>query len=280
MRIVVNGISVFVDILMPPKLNNSSLQTVPVFIAVPGGPGFGHRVFRPELDALAAYFPVIYYDPRGTGASEVGAVEDWSLQQYAEDLAALCKELNVLRPVFYSHSAGAVVVAKTLAMYPGLATAAVFSAPSIFDTAFYARNLGLVGGERVASVAQRLWLEKDLSVAADYLREVMPLYDPVPKPADYWPKLEVNAELFLALADEVFSFDFAEALNTSLVDKLIMLGCHDPVVPSEQALQTLRATLSGKVQYVLLHHSGHDNLLSEPEKTVAVLAEFAASLNG
>ncbi|MCZ7543878.1 MAG: hypothetical protein M5R40_10230 [Anaerolineae bacterium] len=29
------------------------------------GPGFDHAVFRPEMDALAADFTLIYYDGRG-----------------------------------------------------------------------------------------------------------------------------------------------------------------------------------------------------------------------
>jgi proline iminopeptidase len=85
-------------------------------VALPGGPGFSHGYLRPGLDPLADVARVVYIDLRNTGRSEHGPIEECTLEQMADDVAALGFE----RSVVFGHSAGGFVALHLALRHPEL----------------------------------------------------------------------------------------------------------------------------------------------------------------
>ena len=63
-------------------------------VVLPGGPGFSHGYLRPGLDPLADVALIVYVDLRNTGRSEHGPIEECTLEQMADDVAALKKRYS------------------------------------------------------------------------------------------------------------------------------------------------------------------------------------------
>jgi proline iminopeptidase len=67
-----------------------------------GGPGFAHGYLRPEWDALARRYQVVYYDQRGCGRSVRRGPYGW--QQHVADLHGLVLQYRTKSPVVLAGS--------------------------------------------------------------------------------------------------------------------------------------------------------------------------------
>jgi pimeloyl-ACP methyl ester carboxylesterase len=64
-----------------------------------------HRMWRPQVEALAGRFRVVVYDARGFGRSALPS--DAAPYRHCDDAAALCEHLGLARVVAVGHSIGA-----------------------------------------------------------------------------------------------------------------------------------------------------------------------------
>jgi pimeloyl-ACP methyl ester carboxylesterase len=77
------------------------------------GLGFDHSTFAPQIEFFSRTHRVIAVDLRGHGASDIGK-QEYDMPVFAEDIALLCAQLNLVKPVLVGHSMGG-NVALTLA---------------------------------------------------------------------------------------------------------------------------------------------------------------------
>ena len=69
MRIVVDGVSLYVDVEGAQLVvNGTRLIERPTIVALHGGPGFDQGYLRPGLGPLSAYAQAVFIDLRGQGA--------------------------------------------------------------------------------------------------------------------------------------------------------------------------------------------------------------------
>ena len=61
---------------------------------------------------------VVYYDHRGHGRSDAGEPDRWNLDQWADDLVALCDALGIDRPVVFGFSFGGNITLNYAIRYP------------------------------------------------------------------------------------------------------------------------------------------------------------------
>jgi proline iminopeptidase len=90
----------------------------PPVIALAGGPGLGHEHLRPAFDRLAAGRQIVYYDERGSGASELGNPERANVAGTLSDLDQLLAHLGIERATFIGHSLAAWLAAFYAATRP------------------------------------------------------------------------------------------------------------------------------------------------------------------
>jgi pimeloyl-ACP methyl ester carboxylesterase len=89
--------------------------------------------FAPQVRYFAARHRVLAVDQRGFGDSD-GPAQDYSVEALADDLAWLCAELALDRPVLVGHSLGGAVALAVAARRPDLPRALALCDPAIVPT--------------------------------------------------------------------------------------------------------------------------------------------------
>jgi proline iminopeptidase len=90
MKIRVNGTELYVDIDGSQlRLEEGRLVERPTILALHGGPGFDQGYLRPGLGLLRDDAQLVFVDLRGQGRSGRPPVETCTLEQMADDVAAL-----------------------------------------------------------------------------------------------------------------------------------------------------------------------------------------------
>lgn len=174
MLIEVNGINLFVETYGAELSAEHAIDTdKPVLIAVPGGPGFSHTFLKPGLNPIADYFPLVYFDPRGTGKSDLGDPSGWSLEQLADDLATLISKLGIKNAYIYAHSAGVNVSALLIKKYPSLVNGLVSANGIIVDKETAFDNWIKLGGD----TAKKMMVDLDAAAIPAFMETVIPKYD-------------------------------------------------------------------------------------------------------
>jgi pimeloyl-ACP methyl ester carboxylesterase len=77
-----------------------------------------HTQWRPQLDALADEYTVVAYDVRGHGRTSGSDRKTYSIDLFADDLAALIDALGLDRPVVCGLSMGGCIAQAFAARYP------------------------------------------------------------------------------------------------------------------------------------------------------------------
>lgn len=94
------------------------------------GWGCSHTAFAPQVRHFSAGHRVVAVDQRGHGASDAPH-EDVTIETLADDLAWLCGEIGLERPLLVGHSMGCAVSLAAQARHPGLARGLALCDPAI-----------------------------------------------------------------------------------------------------------------------------------------------------
>ena len=144
-----------------------------------------HNFFAPQYEHFGASHSVTAPDLRGCGQSDRPA-DGYEVRTFADDLAWLCAEIGVSRPIVVGHSLGGMIAIELTARYPSLALAVVALDPGPINPTPETRQIfegfadQLEGPEGEA--VRRAWIEPDLSPAAapDLKRRVLDTMCAVP----------------------------------------------------------------------------------------------------
>lgn len=107
-RVAINGTEIY----------HTELGDGPPVLVLHGGPGFDHTYFRPDFDRLADRHRVIYCDHRHQGRSGRPPIETLTIEQSADDAAALLDHLGVTRAVIAGHSYGGFIAQELALRHP------------------------------------------------------------------------------------------------------------------------------------------------------------------
>jgi proline iminopeptidase len=288
MHIAINQTTLFFDVEGPQlAVAGDRLHTRPTIIALHGGPGFDHGYLRPGLSALAADAQVVFVDLRGQGRSAPAPAHECTLEQMADDVAALCGELGVERPIVLGHSAGGFVALHLALRHPTVPSGLILchTAPTLRPLLDPHPPAGIAqrAGPEAAAVAERMF-GGDFSpeTGEAFGRAVFPHYA-APAHTDVPARLMALSSMNTDIAGHFFAhlahdYDVRSQLAEIAVPTLVIVGRHDWVCPP--AAGRAIAAAVGDAQLVELD-AGHFGFSETPEPFLAaVRAHLARNRHG
>jgi proline iminopeptidase len=266
--------------------DQNELAPKPVIVALHGGPGLDHTYLRYALGALHENAQLLYVDLRGQGRSGRPDVTSCTLEQMADDVAALCHLLGIDRPILFGHSAGGFIALKMAIQHPDVVaglilcdTAAVLA--PVEDNGPPAPTLASRASPEVMQVAARLFAGDFSTESVDaFFEKVMPFYG-APAHMDVpqkvlrhcMPSFDVAHHFFNVLAPY---YDVRPELPDITVPTLIMVGQYDWVSPPRASRVIARGIPGSRL--VEFTNSGHLPFCEEPEKFETEVRSFLASI--
>jgi pimeloyl-ACP methyl ester carboxylesterase len=277
MLVSVGDVRLFVDVdgakLVPEGM---SMRERPTIVMVHGGPGFDHTPFKARYPSLTEIAQLVYYDHRGNGRSEDGPPERWNLDQWADDLRALCDVLGIARPIVFGTSFGGFVTLNYALRHPDHPGKLVLS--STAARIHLARALAMferLGGRDVRSVAERFFEEPTAENLEEYLRVCAPYYTQRPRPPEILARVtrrpEVSEHFFRG---ELLTFDLTRQLDQIRCPVLLLAGELDPIVAIEDAEELAAALPRERLRFVRFADAGHLLANEQPEAVLNLIREF------
>jgi proline-specific peptidase len=278
MFVSVGDVRLFVDVdgamLVP---DGMSMRERPTIILLHGGPGFDHTPFKAVYASLTDIAQLVYYDHRGNGRSEHGPPERWNLDQWADDLRALCDTLGIDHPIVFGASFGGFVALNYALRRPDHPAKLILAstAARIRIERAYAMFERL-GGSEARAVAERYWSDPTAENQDEFLRVCMPLYTQRPQPPEILARITRNPAVgeHFRRSGEAFGFDFSDRLNQLRCPTMLLAGELDPMITIADAEDLAAALPAEQLRFHRFPDAGHMLALEQPEAVLSLIRDF------
>jgi proline iminopeptidase len=260
MYVSVNDVQLFFDVesagLVPDGLQ---MRARPTLIVLQGGPGFDHGFFGPDHSPIADSAQVIYLDHRGNGRSSPDTTQHWTLDQWADDLAAFLDVLEIEHPVILGMSFGGFVAMNFATRYPQRLSKLVLTSTSARlrperSLAVFER----LGGAQARDAAEAMFNGVNEETASEFFRHCLPLYSLAALDPDRFARVRSPPELFRHLLEGILpQMDSLPALAKITCATLVMCGENDPITPigdSADIADALGKNLAGFIRVAGARH--------------------------
>ncbi len=251
----------------------------PTFIVMHGGPGFDHSTLRPYFDRFADTHQVLYIDHRGNGRS-TGEVDTWRLDQWGDDVKAICDALGIEKPIVYGNSFGGMVAMSYASRHPEHPAKLILSSTAAvmrLDVTY--QMMEQKGGAEARDIAERFWTAPEPGVMDQYMSVCMPLYNPKPIPSEMAARRrailrrEVMTHFILG---EMRTMDRTATLSAIRCPTLVLAGGEDPITPVACSQAIMAGLPAGVGRLQLFPAAGHGVHRDEPERAEQALRAFLA----
>jgi pimeloyl-ACP methyl ester carboxylesterase len=239
--------------------------------------------WRPQVDVLGEDYTTITYDVRGHGRTGRSELDRYSIELFADDLAALIDELDLETPVLCAHSTGGCIAQVYAARHPeklsGLVLASTYTPDIATRGEWLQRSLlmratippvRLLGYERVEKAM--VWLQERFQgedVSGDYEAiQALRKEGPTMTSAEFAKVIRA----IVAFAES--EVDFAAIT----VPTLVLFGENDVDFVRRHAV-----TLGGELPDVTVREipgAGHGSNLDDPEFFTDAVREFVGERPG
>lgn len=261
MFITANHCKHYLEIYKNGRLVDTLDPNEETIIAIPGGMGYSHTILKPDLLPLSDEAQIIFYDPRSTGRTEQTNAP-LSISLLSEDLIALITALNLEKVLLYAHS-GASSIALDVAQQNKSITGLILANPILMPRNELVEKMTRLGGE----AAHAFYSDVRVPCVDALMSKVVSKLDPVIRPEASANLLQLNFEMCLEMLGELLDDDVLNKILSTRQVCTVLLGELDPYHDVESETTALTARRRANLETVVLNESGHDNLLTEPERT-------------
>jgi pimeloyl-ACP methyl ester carboxylesterase len=284
MFVTVNGVRLFFDVLNPKlQIVETGLKEKPTLICLPGGPGGDHQTLRPFFDRFAGVAQVLYLDHRASGRSGLGEPAHWTLDQWADDLAAFCNALGLVKPIVLGVSGGAIITQAYLSRHPDHAGGAVLVNPcSRMDREVLVAGFAQLGGPDAEAAARAMYTRGAPEDVPAFFRYGLPHDSKTGSfgPPDMASRVRINFQVsqhFFGPGGEAFRFDHRQALAQVACPVLLAVGAHDPVTRPEWGREVAAALPPDRAELHVFEGSSHVIAADEPDRFTELVERFVGS---
>ena len=282
MYLNVNDTRLFFDVAGPGlRPRDGVLAEVPTLLLLHGGPGSDHSAVKAALLPLAAHYQLVWIDHRGNGRSAQSDPAHWNVEQWADDVRAFCDTLGIVKPVVLGQSFGGVVAQVYGARHPSHPGKLVISSIGArWDFGLSMQRFAARGGADAERVARAFWGRMEHDDLAAYRAACLPLYAATAGNDDVRAMVLNKEDVmrhFLAPAGYFQTMDLRASLAAITCPTLVLAGREDPVIPwelSKEVADTIAATSSAPVEFVVMDGCGHGVWRDDPVAAHAVLRRF------
>ncbi len=224
-----------------------------------------HTYLAPQLDHFRARHRVVAVDLRGHGQSDKPE-QGYAIEGFAEDLAWLCGQLGIEKPVVVGHSMGGTVALALAARYPDLPAAIV-----MIDTSVLPSEERIEASRELLRAlrgpdyreAQRRFVEERMFLPSTDARLKGRILDEMSS---------APRHVMASAWEHIWSFDFAAAALACKVPALFV-NAAAPRPELERLRQLCPRVVTGQTV-----GAGHFNQLEVPDQVNAMIERFLAVL--
>ena len=279
MFIKIDGRKIFFDVdgekLVP---DGPRLREKPTLIVLHGAPGSSdHAAMKPWFKSLRDEMQIVYVDLAGAGRSDQA---DYSLENWADDLATMIDELGMGKPHVLGLSAGGMVAQAYAIKYSHQTSGVILaSTQAKLNPERSIPEFERLGGKEAAEAA-RLFLTTPLApdTTRDYIEKCHPLYSQVPQDPDAPARMIYREELAYAFHEPGtgvwYTMDFIEDLSKVTCPVLVLAGEEDPITPVADSQDIVDALTSIEPEYVCMEGCGHGIWKDKPEQSFEIIKDF------
>jgi len=198
------------------------------------------------------------------------------LERWAHDVKEFCDKLGVEKPVVLGHSFGGFVATKYASMYPDHPSKLIVSGSlARFDSDVSTDRFRELGGESVAELFRKVFVDMEFGSFGDFLKEVMPFYNTTVQDPDSSNRGILNLEV----AEHFFTGEYVGMDLRSDVEKivcptLVLAGDSDPMTPPVTAVEYAGLLQNADARYEVVENAGHGVWRDRPEEAEAILRWF------
>jgi proline iminopeptidase len=289
MRAKLNNTEIYFDIEGAGLRNvDGKLEDKPVIIALHGGLGLDHGYLRHGVGNLRDDAQLIYVDLRGQGRSARTDLSTCSLEQMADDIAALCNMLGIERAFLLGHSAGGFVAMHTALRHPALTAGLILCGssptvrPLLDDADDPAPTLAGRAGAPELAIATRIFRGEITDETVSAFFEAVGPYYLAPANMHLFEQVFGPTTTTIGMMQHFMStiaptYDLLPDLARITAPALVMVGRHDWVCPP-RASRAIARGIPG-AQLVECSDSGHFVFSEEPQKFLETVTTFVAKHN-
>ncbi|KXF74740.1 sigma factor sigB regulation protein rsbQ [Paramesorhizobium deserti] len=240
--------------------------------------GFGcdQNMWRFVWPAFAEEYRIVLFDHVGCGGSDLRAYDIGkyaSLEGYADDVIAICRELDLTHSIFVGHSVSAMIGAIASIQVPELFDELIMIGPS----PRYIDDDDYTGGFSEAQVHELLEFLDDNHMG--WSQAMAPVIMGNPDRPELGQELAnsfcmTDPEIAKRFARVTFLSDNRADLDR-VTARALVLQCHEDVIAPPAVGAYVHQRVSNSA-FVLLNATGHCPNLSAPEETILAMKIFLA----
>lgn len=258
----------------------------PALIAHSGGPGMDAR-FWDDFAHIDDFVTIVMIHPRGSGLSGPAAGDAYLLPDYASDVEALCRHLELDKPIVMGWSHGGMVAMQFASAYPDSLSKLIL----VDTSAYFGEFLSDIEGA-VQEFKNEPWFEKSFAAlkaewAGDYQTDEDMARLWAEEMKFYFKTFDARAQAYhertrdlpVRIAPlktfndkEAATMDLRPRLKKITVPTLVMVGRHDFITNVAMAEEMVRHIPDARLE--IFEDSGHFALVEEPEKFSRAVRQF------
>ncbi|MDS7594440.1 3-oxoadipate enol-lactonase [Agrobacterium tumefaciens] len=231
--------------------------------------GTDFRIWRDVIVRLAGDFPIVLYDKRGHGLSDVGKTP-YSVEDHAADLAGLLDLLNVTNAIICGLSVGGLIAQAIYKTRPDLVKALILcdTASKIGTEAMWDTRISTVEKNGLASIIDAVmerWFTESFRNPQNIAYH------------GYRNMLERQpSEGYTATCAAIRDADYTEAATRIAVPTLCIVGDQDGSTPPDLVKAT--ADRISDARFEIIKDAGHIPCVEQPETMTHLIRSFVGTV--